>query len=96
MGQAPGLGSRPQGHLGRLHRLLGHGEQLGREGVEVDLLAQPGTEGGHRLGGVVVAAVEAPVDQGLDAAPGRLALLYVVHHALLGVLAPTDALTGIA
>jgi hypothetical protein len=34
--------------------------------VQVDLVAQPGRERLHRAGGVVAAAVEAPVDQVLD------------------------------
>jgi hypothetical protein len=51
---------------------VGHGEQLGRQGVQVDPLAQAGAEGGDRPGGVVAVPVEAAVDRGLDAAAGRL------------------------
>jgi hypothetical protein len=53
-----------------LHRLANRGQQLGREGVQVDLLVHAGAEGRDGLGGVVAAAVEAPVDRGLDAAVG--------------------------
>jgi hypothetical protein len=42
--------------------VLHHGEQLGGQGVQVNLLAQPGAERLNRLGGVVAAAVKAPVD----------------------------------
>jgi hypothetical protein len=42
------------------------------EGVEVDLVAQVGGERLDGLGGVVLAAVEAPVNRGLDAPAGRL------------------------
>jgi hypothetical protein len=50
------------------HSLVDHGQQLGREGVQVDLLSKPCRERLHGAGGVVVAAVEAPVDQVLDPA----------------------------
>jgi len=42
------------------------------ERVQVELVAQVGAERLDRLGGVVAAAVEAPVDRLLDAAAGRL------------------------
>jgi hypothetical protein len=63
---------QPERRLGRLHGLLDHSQQLGGQGVQVDLLAQPGAEGRHCLGGVVAAPVEAPVDRGLDPPAGRL------------------------
>src|SRR4029453_4866889 len=53
-------GSKPQGRHGWLHCLVGHRQQLGREGVQVDLVSQPGAEGLDGLGRVVLAAVEAP------------------------------------
>jgi len=43
--------------LGRLHGLVGHGQQLGVEGVQVDLLARAVAERRELLGGVVAAAV---------------------------------------
>ena len=46
--------------------------QLVAERVEVDLVAQARAEALERPCGVVLAAVEAPVDAGLDAAAGRL------------------------
>jgi hypothetical protein len=42
--------SEPQRRLGRLHRLVDDGEQLGREAVQVDLLPQPAAEGLHGPG----------------------------------------------
>jgi hypothetical protein len=74
-GQRPGaVGWRPQPqrHAGRLHGLVDHGEQLGREGVKVDRLAQPGAQRRDGPGGVVAAPIEAPVHRLLDAAAGRL------------------------
>jgi hypothetical protein len=57
---------------GRLHGLVSDCQQLGGEGVQVDLLTQAGGERLDGRGGVEFAAVEAAVDRGLDAAPGRL------------------------
>jgi len=54
--------------MGRLHRLVDHGHQLSREGVEVDLVAEATAECLDRSGCVVAAPVEAPVHSGLDAA----------------------------
>jgi hypothetical protein len=54
-GQGPGRGP------GRLDRLVDHGQQLGREGVQADLLAQAGAERLHGPGGVTA---EPP--EGLD------------------------------
>ena len=56
---------------GGLHRLSDHGQQLGVERVQVDLVAQPDREGVEGAGGVVAAPVEAAVDHLLDAPPGR-------------------------
>ena len=64
--------SQPQGHGGWLHDLFGHGQQLGRQGAQVDLLLQSTGEGRDPLGGVMTAAVEAPIDRGLDPPAGRL------------------------
>ena len=58
--------------MGGLHGLLDDAEQLGAEGLQVHGGAGGLAEGGEGAGGVVVAAVEAPVDVGLDAgAQGR-------------------------
>ena len=64
--------SKPQRGLGRLHGLVDDRQQLTAEGVEVDLIAQAGRERLDGLGGVVLAAVEAPIHHRLDAAAGRL------------------------
>jgi hypothetical protein len=60
-------GAQPQWSLGRLHRLLGHGQQLGGQGIQVDLLVQPAAERLDCLGGVVATAVKAAVDRAWDA-----------------------------
>jgi hypothetical protein len=42
----------------RLHRLLNNAQQLGRQGVQVGLVARRGGKRGQRLLGVVLAAEE--------------------------------------
>src|SRR5215217_1810845 len=61
-------GPQPQRGPGRLHGPVDHGQQLAVQGVQVDLVAEAGREVLDGPGGVVAAAVEAPVDHGLDAA----------------------------
>jgi hypothetical protein len=46
--------------------------QLAAQGGQVDLHAEPVAEGGDRAGGVIAAAVEAAVDEGLNPAAQRL------------------------
>jgi hypothetical protein len=48
--------------------VVDHGQQLGVQGVQVDLVAQAGREPLEGAGGVRAAAVEAAVDQLLDPA----------------------------
>ena len=67
-----GRGLKPERDPGRLHGLVNDRQQLGGEGIEVDLVAQADAERFDRLGGVVLASVEAPVNRLLDAAAGRL------------------------
>jgi hypothetical protein len=64
--------SQPQRRRDRFRGLVGHGQQLGRERIEVGLVAELGAERLDDLGRGVAAAVEAPVDGVLDAPPGRL------------------------
>jgi len=64
--------TEPRGGRRWLHRLVDHRHQLGRERVQVDLIAQAGAEHLDRVGRIVFAAVEAPVNERLDAAAGRL------------------------
>jgi hypothetical protein len=52
--------------------LVNDREQLGREVVQVDLIAQPTGERFDGPGRVVLASVEAAVHRLLDAAAGRL------------------------
>jgi hypothetical protein len=47
-------------------------DELGHEGIEVDLVAQAGAERLDGLGGVVAAPVEALIHGALDATAGRL------------------------
>ncbi len=58
--------------MGRLHGMFDHGQQLGMEGVQVDLVPQPHREPLQGTGRVIAAPVEAPVDKVLDAAAQRL------------------------
>ena len=56
--------------MGRLHRLVDDGAEIGAELVEVDLVAETLAECVEGLFGVVAAAVEAAVDEGLDSSSG--------------------------
>ena len=67
-----GRGPQPQRRLGRLHGLVDHGAQLGREGGQIDVVAEAGAERLDGPGRVVVSPVEAPVHRLLDAATSRL------------------------
>ncbi len=49
-----------------LHRFLDDGYQLLAQGVQVHLLAQRGTEGRYNLGRIVLAAIEAAIDESLQ------------------------------
>ena len=55
-----------------MHRLLDDGRELAGERSEIDLVAHAGPESGERPGRVVLTAVEAPVDDRLDASAQRL------------------------
>ena len=63
---APLGAAQPERHAGRLHRFVDDFDQPAAQRRQVDLIAQVGAEGGDDLGGVVLAAIEAPVDE----APG--------------------------
>ena len=54
-----GRRTQPQRGLGRLHRMVDHHQQLGRQHVQVDLPAQPNGERLHGAGSVIALAVEA-------------------------------------
>src|SRR3954452_12127409 len=56
----------PEAHVGGLDGAADDADELGLQGVEVELVAQPGAEGVERALGVIAAAVEAMVDRGLD------------------------------
>ncbi len=60
--------AQPERDMRWLHRLLHHGQQLIVQLVQVHLLAQCSTEGGHDLGCVILAAIEAPINDSLDTA----------------------------
>jgi hypothetical protein len=60
---------QPQRDVGWLYRLVHHAHQLIAEPVQVGLITQLGREGFQGLSRIVLAAVEAPVYERLDAAP---------------------------
>src|SRR2546421_161934 len=59
--------AQPERDMCRLHRLLYDGQQVFAQLVQVHFVMQGGTESCHRLGGVILAAIEAPVNDPLDA-----------------------------
>lgn len=59
--------AQPQRHMRWLHRLLHHCYQLLAELVEIDFAAQRGVERLQCPGGIVLATVEAPVNDVLNA-----------------------------
>src|SRR5829696_5540252 len=63
------IGMQPQRDVGGLHRLPYHSHQIHLQRLEVRLVPQLDGEGFQGLPCVVFAAVEAAVDEGLDAAP---------------------------
>jgi hypothetical protein len=54
-----------------LHRLPHHPHQIIAQGVQLRLFAEPRREGFQGLPGIVLAAVEAPIYERLDAPPQR-------------------------
>ena len=62
----------PKRGRGGLHGLVDHGQQLGRQRIEIDLVAELGTECLDRPDRVVLATVEAAIHDGLDALSDRL------------------------
>ncbi len=69
---APGCGwLQPERSVAWLHRLTEDGEQAGREGTDIDFVAQPGAERLDRLLRVVSPSIEASVYRLLNAATGR-------------------------
>src|SRR6266568_1730741 len=64
--------AQPQRDKSRLHRLLHDGQQLLAQLLQVHFLAQGGAESCHRLGSVIFAAIEAPVNDPLDTTAERL------------------------
>src|SRR5215210_6483582 len=67
--RSPRVGMQPQRDVGGLHRLPYHSHQILLQRLEVRLVPQLDGEGFQGLPCVVFAAVEAAVDEGLDAAP---------------------------
>jgi hypothetical protein len=59
--------AQPQRDMCWLHRLLDHREEVLAQLRQVHLAAQRGAESRHRASGIILAPVEAPVDDGLDA-----------------------------
>ncbi len=63
------LGAQPQRDVGGLHRLPYHSHEIVSQRLQVRLVSQLLREPLKSLRGVVLAAVEAAVDDGLDASP---------------------------
>ena len=64
--------TQPERNMRGLHRLLHHGQQVPAQLLQVDFLAQGSAERGHGLGGIILAAIEAPVNDPLDTSVERL------------------------
>jgi len=62
-----GGAAQPERDVRRLHCLLHRGLQLFAQLVQVHLLAKRCTEGCHDLGAVILAAIEAPINNALNA-----------------------------
>lgn len=60
---------QPQRHVLGLHGLADHRYEVATQGFQVYLVAQSRGENFQGLPRVVLASVEAPVDEGLDARP---------------------------
>src|SRR6266446_8570032 len=54
--------AQPERDMGRLHRLLDDGEQRLPQLIRVHLMTQGGAEGSQRLGRIILAAIEAPIN----------------------------------
>src|SRR5260221_3437766 len=63
---------QPERDMRRTHRLLDGAEQVVGQVLQLHLTAQPITEGSERARRVVLPAIEAPVDERLEAAAQRL------------------------
>src|SRR5215472_13776028 len=70
----PGLfrWTQPERDMRGLHGLLYYGQQVLTQLLQVDFLAQGRAESWHRLGGVILSTIEAPVNNPLDAPTERL------------------------
>src|SRR5215212_9992995 len=64
--------SQPERSVLRLHRAPYHSHQLVAQRLEVRLLPQLGAESGQGLRRIVLVAVEAAIDEALDAPPQRV------------------------
>jgi hypothetical protein len=64
--------AQPQGDMRRLHRLLHHRHQVLTQCCQVHFIAQSGAERFQRAGSIVLAAVEAAINDSLDAMAQRL------------------------
>ena len=63
-----------------LHGVVDHPHQFLAERGQVYLITQAGAEGGQGAGGVVLAAVEAAADDGLDATAQKTARYLILDH----------------
>ena len=58
--------TQPERDMRGLHRLLHHGQQVLAQLVQVHFLTQGGAEGCHGPGGVILAAIEAAINELLE------------------------------
>src|SRR5215468_10849698 len=63
----------PERDMGRLHRLLDDSEQCLPQLIQLHLMTQGGAEGSQHLGRIILAAIEAPINNLLDMMAERLA-----------------------
>ena len=66
------LWEQPEGDKCRLHGFFDDGEQVSAKLAQIDFAAQGRAEGGQRPGGVILAAIEAAINQRLETAAQRL------------------------
>src|SRR5215212_1010528 len=90
-----GIRAQPQRDVGWLHGLPHDPDEIAAQGVEVRLVSELGREALQRLPRVVLAAVEASINERLDAAPQRVEQGGYRqgggHHHELGFLAGQSA-----
>ncbi|HCJ33256.1 MAG TPA: hypothetical protein DHV65_03030, partial [Ktedonobacter sp.] len=78
--------AQPQRDMGRLHRLLHYGDQLFAQACQVGLRTQCHAKCVDDPLGIILAAIEAPIDEALDARAQGLESVSYTHLPLPTVL----------